>query len=463
MQRPDLPPPSPALPGDERDVFTVSRLNAEARDLLESRFPLIWVEGELSNLARPGSGHWYFSLKDARAQVGCAMFRGRNRNVRFQPQEGMQVLVRASVSLYEARGNYQLIVEHMEEAGAGALRRAFEQLRDKLDAEGLFAEAHKQPLPALPRRIGVITSPTGAAIRDILSVLGRRFPAIPVLVYPVPVQGEGAGAKIAETIALADARRDCDVLILARGGGSLEDLWAFNEEGVARAIHACRLPVVTGIGHEIDFTIADFVADRRAPTPSVAAEMVSPSQDDWRLRLRDREQKLTRRITQQLERRRERLAWLEQRLQRQHPGQRLTQWSQRLDELEGRLQRSQQVRLRHARSRLSELAARLHRHNPVPRLEAARQRQTGLAHRLHLAMRHQLQRERERLTGLMRQLDTVSPLATLERGYAIVRLGADGRILRSVEGLQTGDIIDVRLARGRLTTEVKTVHGDEDA
>jgi exodeoxyribonuclease VII large subunit len=263
-------------PTTSREIYSISELNSEARVLLEKRFPLIWVEGEISNLARPASGHIYFSLKDEAAQVRCAMFKMHNRLVNFQPKNGQQVLARVRISLYEARGEFQLIVEHMEETGDGALRRQFELLKQKLFEEGLFDEAHKQALPFLPTQLGVITSPSGAAIRDILSVLKRRFPGIPVLIYPVPVQGTEAPQAIVESIHSAAKCQDCDLLILARGGGSLEDLWAFNEETVARAINACPIPIVTGIGHEIDFTIADFVADYRAPTPSAAAEFISP-------------------------------------------------------------------------------------------------------------------------------------------------------------------------------------------
>ena len=264
-----------------REIFTVSDLNREARELLEGHFPLVWVEGEISNLARPSSGHIYFSLKDEAAQVRCAMFKMRNRLLNFQPENGQQVLARARISLYEARGDFQLIIEHMEETGDGALRRQFELLKHKLFEEGLFDESHKRELPSLPTRLGVITSPSGAAIRDILSVLKRRFPGIPILIYPVPVQGNEAPPAIIDAIKTAGIRKDCDLLILARGGGSLEDLWAFNDESVARAIYHCPIPVVTGIGHEIDFTIADFVADFRAPTPSAAAEYISPDQNEW--------------------------------------------------------------------------------------------------------------------------------------------------------------------------------------
>ncbi|HEU4485077.1 MAG TPA: exodeoxyribonuclease VII large subunit, partial [Povalibacter sp.] len=270
---------TPAVP--ERDVYSPTRLNREARTLLERGFPVLWIEGEMSNLSRPSSGHWYFSIKDEGAQLRCAMFRQRNLLARFTPRDGQVVLLRGRISLYEPRGDYQFLVDHIEEAGEGALRRRFELLKTRLAAEGLFATERKRPLPKHPARIGVVTSPSGAAIRDVLHVLRRRFCSIPVLIYPVPVQGAGAATQIAAAIRLASARADCDVLILARGGGSLEDLWSFNEEVVARAIAACTIPIVSGVGHEVDFTIADFVADLRAPTPSGAAELVAPDCKEW--------------------------------------------------------------------------------------------------------------------------------------------------------------------------------------
>ena len=264
-----------------RDIYSVSRLNREVRALIENNFPSVWVQGEISNLARPASGHIYFSLKDENAQVRCAMFRNSNRLLKFKPTDGMQVLVRASAGLYENRGDYQLIVDHMEEAGAGLLQRRFEELKTKLAQEGLFDTEHKQDIPSFPDRIGIITSPSGAAVRDVLSVLNRRFPGIPVLIYPIPVQGDDAPPQIVRMINKACQHNDCDVLILTRGGGSLEDLWAFNDERVARAVFDCQIPLVCGVGHEIDFTIADFVADVRAPTPSAAAELVSPDRLEW--------------------------------------------------------------------------------------------------------------------------------------------------------------------------------------
>ncbi|NNG14391.1 MAG: exodeoxyribonuclease VII large subunit, partial [Gammaproteobacteria bacterium] len=276
----------------QRQVFSVSELSGAARELLEDNFPLIWVEGEISNLAQPASGHIYFSLKDPSAQLRCAMFRMKRRLLDFDPENGQQVLVRAKVSLYEARGDFQLIIEHMEEAGDGALRREYEAMKRRLRNEGLFEAAHKQAIPELPKQIGVLTSPTGAAIRDILSVLKRRFPSIPILIYPVPVQGQGATKKIAQAIELANIRRECDVLLLSRGGGSLEDLWAFNEELLAHAIFKSEIPIVSAVGHEVDFTIADFVADVRAATPSAAAELLSPDRQEWLARLNSLQRRL---------------------------------------------------------------------------------------------------------------------------------------------------------------------------
>jgi exodeoxyribonuclease VII large subunit len=326
----------------QRDVYSVSRLNREARGLLESAFPRLWVEGEISNLARPVSGHLYFTLKDARAQVSCALFRNRATRLGFSPENGSQVLIQAQVSLYEARGNYQLIVNQMEEAGDGALRRAFEQLKNRLHKEGLFEAQHKQPLPRLPRCIGVITSPSGAAIRDVLTVLRRRFPGIPVIIYPTQVQGETAAGQIVAAIQTADSRAECDVLLLTRGGGSLEDLWPFNEEVVARAVFACKLPMVSAVGHEIDFVITDFVADQRAATPSAAAELLSPDQTELDNRFRQLDSRLYALLRQRLQQHRDQLNWLTKRMQQSHPGRQLQQQAQRLDDLELRLSRAWQ-------------------------------------------------------------------------------------------------------------------------
>jgi len=342
--------------------------------LLERGLGSLWLEGEISNLSRPSSGHWYFSLKDEAAQVRCAMFRQRNLMVRFPVKDGAQVLARGRVSLYEARGEFQVVIEHLEEAGEGVLRRRFEALKQKLAAEGLFDTRHKQPLPALPRRIGVVTSPTGAAIRDILHILRRRFPAIPVLVYPVAVQGESAPREIEQALQLAALRRDCDVLILARGGGSLEDLWAFNDEAVARAIFACPIPVVSGVGHEVDFTIADFVADERAPTPSGAAERVVPDRAEWLRSLAATGRRLALAMRRRLGDQRQALLLREQRLTRAHPGVVLRQHAQRLDELEGRLRLAGRRRLERAASRLASVRSLLLRASPEMRVMALKLR-----------------------------------------------------------------------------------------
>jgi len=444
-----------AAPVDSRIVYSVSRLNQEVRQLLEGSFPLLWIEGEISNFARPASGHCYFTLKDAEAQVRCAMFRQRTLQLRFTPKNGDQVLVRAQLSLYTPRGDYQLIVEHMEEAGDGALRRAFELLKAKLQREGLFDPARKRPLPALPRRLGVITSPTGAAIRDVLTVLRRRFPALPVLIYPVPVQGADAPEKIAAAIRLASERAEVDCLLLTRGGGSLEDLWAFNEEVVARAIADCRIPVVSAVGHEIDFTIADFVADRRAPTPSAAAELLSPDGQAWLAQFQAVEQRLERLLRQRLERLRERVGWLRRHLEQHHPQRRLQDAGQRLDELEQRLIGALRRRLRELDQRRQHLHRRLLGCGPQQTLQLGRQRCADLEARLRSGMLHQLREKQAALAALARQLDAVSPLGTLNRGFALVRREEDGAIVRHVDSVAVGERITATLADGTLRCRVE--------
>ena len=399
----------PAMARPSRDIYTVSRLNQDVRALLEGEFPALWVEGEVSNLSRPSSGHLYFSLKDAQAQIRCALFQNRAFLFRDCPRNGQHVLVRGRVSLYEPRGDFQIIVEYIEEAGAGALRRAYDELRLKLEREGLFAPERKRPLPRFPHRIGIITSPTGAAIRDVLITLRRRCPGVPVLLYPAPVQGDGAAERIASMIRLATERRDCDVLLLARGGGSLEDLQAFNAEVVARAICACPIPLVTGIGHETDITIADFAADLRAATPTAAAELASPDRLEWLRRVR--------------------------------------LLAERLD---GALQR----RLAEQRLRLAELTRRLDRAQPRHRLRDRAQRLDDLDQRLRTAMRQRLETTAQRLRGLSNHLHALSPLATLDRGYAIVRRHPGGEILRRADAVHIGDVVEVLLSRGRLYGQV---------
>jgi exodeoxyribonuclease VII large subunit len=421
-----------------RDIYSVARLNREARLLLESGLGTVWVQGEVSNFSRPGSGHWYFTLKDRDAQLRCAMFRQRNLLARCTPREGQLVLARGRVSLYEPRGDYQLLVEQLEDAGEGALQRAFEELRARLGAEGLFAAARKRPLPAVPGRIGVITSPTGAAIHDILHVLAQRFPAAAVLVYPVPVQGAAAAPAIAAALDLASARAECDVLILARGGGSLEDLWAFNDERVARALARCGLPVVSAVGHETDVTIADFVADLRAPTPSAAAQLVVPDRRVWQQRLallaRRFESAMQRSLLEaasQLRTRRERLG-------RAHPGARLGQHAQRLDDLEQRLRRAFGTRLRAT----------------ATQLEAQALRTAAAVERLRAAWQRSLTAARNRVELAARALQAVSPLRTLERGFAIMARPGGTPLVRRAAELRVGEDVEARLADGIVTARV---------
>jgi exodeoxyribonuclease VII large subunit len=421
---------------------------------LERGFGSIWLEAEISNFARPASGHWYFSLKDAAAQVRCAMFRQRNMLAAFTPRDGQKVLVRARIGLYEPRGEFQLLIDHIEDAGLGALKRQFEELTAKLAAEGLFATERKRPLPRIPRRIGVITSPTGAAIRDIVHVLARRFPAANVLIFPVPVQGAQAAAEIAAAVALAGRRADCDVLILARGGGSLEDLWAFNDEALARAIVASAIPVVSGVGHEVDFTIADFAADVRAPTPSAAAEIVVPDAEEWLKAVRTLGARLQQGMRRRLGERRERLRWLMGRAALVSPTARLAQQMQSLDDLEDRLVRGMHQRLTELRSDLVERRSLLWRLSPIARVREAVHRHESLCARLNAAELQQLRHARERLMPLARTLQAVSPLATLDRGYAIVSREAGG-ILRDAAQAPPGTIIEARLAVGKIRAKVE--------
>lgn len=434
-----------------RDIYSVSRLNEAARATLESGLGRQWVEGEISNLVRPASGHLYFTLKDSAAQIRCAMFRNRANGLRCRPENGLGVLVYGLVSVYAARGDFQLIVDALEVAGDGVLALRFEQLKHKLHAEGLFDAELKRPLPDWPRAIGVVTSPSGAAVRDIINVLRRRCPTIPVILYPTAVQGEGAAAAIAQALARANARAECDVLIVGRGGGSLEDLWAFNEEIVARAIHASTIPVVSAVGHEIDFTIADLVADVRAPTPSAAAELVSPDVALTRTRLTELQRRLMTDIGYVLAARRKELRQLSQRLI--SPQRRLEMSYQRTDELAQRLQQGMSVALRLRQGRLDTLCSRVNAVSPRSRLQLATSELVRLRERLDGAMRGQLQRRTQRLEHHHGVLRALGPLATLERGYAIVT-DSTGAIVRNSAALSPGQTLETRLARGHFTSTV---------
>ncbi len=417
--------------------------------------PALWIQGEISNLARPASGHLYLSLKDDRAQVRCAMWRQRSRGLGFQPRNGQQVIARAKVSLYEPRGEYQLIIEHMEEAGEGLLRQRLEELKARLDAEGLFDESRKRPLPALPRRIGIVTSPSGAAVRDVLKILRRRFPSVPALIYPVPVQGEGAAANIAEAIALANRRADCDVLIVTRGGGSLEDLWAFNEEPVARAIFNSAIPVISAVGHEVDITIADLVADMRAPTPSGAAEIAVPDQHAWLGQLGQNMKRLASLAGRQQQRVSERLGFLAGRLKRQDPRQRLAQDSQRLDTMELRARRAVDAKTSGQRRELAAMIARLAAASPAKQLQRQLMRRDNLNRRLYRAASQVIEGKSQRLEGFARELNAISPLATLGRGYALV-YDSKGNLIRDPASVKPGDSIMARVADGHIHARVTT-------
>ena len=451
--------PASLFPGTEpdapagRSVYTVSRLNKEVRMLLERGLGVLWVEGELSNFSQPSSGHWYFSLKDRDSQVRCAMFRAKNTALGFTPGAGQQVIARGRVSLYEPRGEYQLIVDHLEEAGLGALQREFERLKAKLAGEGLFAGERKRSLPRFPRRIAVVTSPTGAAVRDVLKILARRFPPAAVLVYPTAVQGAAAAPAIVQALHLASARKDCDVLILARGGGSLEDLWAFNDERVARAIRACAVPVVTGIGHEIDFTIADFAADSRAPTPSGAAELVAPDRAACLEALARMETRMAACMRRELRVVSSRFASAGMRLKQAHPGMRLAHQAQRLDDLEQRLTGAAHAILHTRRHRLNDAFAILLQHSPERLVREYRRRYEGLDSRLRRAMNEYLSRRSHRVELAKRTLHAAGPEATLARGFAVVTR-ADGTLVTDARSVPAGEEIKARLASGSLRARV---------
>lgn len=443
----DTPPP------DSRRVLTPSALNRLVRELIEGALPLIWIEGEISNFVRAASGHWYFSLKDAAAEVRCAMFARENARLGFRPGNGARVLARARVSLYEARGSYQLIIEHLEDAGEGALRRAFEQLKAKLQAEGLFDEARKRALPEFPRRIGVITSASGAAVRDVLSVARRRFALTEIDVLPVLVQGVEAAAQIAAMLRKAARSDRYDVLLVTRGGGSLEDLAAFNDEGVARAIVASPVPVVSAVGHEIDFSISDFVADLRAPTPSVAAELILPDGDALRRTLGQCEARLRHAWQRRARNSVQHLDHLAIRLNMQSPRQRLASGRERMDGVRERLLRARALMHERAASRIAQLHVRLLHQHPRSQVEQLARNNTELHRRLRAAWMRDTERRGLHLAELARALHAVSPLDVLKRGYAIL-FDESGRVLRSAHAARAGEALRARLADGELKLKV---------
>jgi len=442
----------------QREIYSVSQLTGDVRHVLEQNFPLTWVEGEISNLASPASGHIYFSLKDPKAQVRCAMFKMRKRLLDFEPENGMQVLVRAKLGLYEARGDFQLIIEHMEEAGDGAMRREYEQLKRRLRSEGLFEAKHKLSLPQLPTQIGIITSPSGAAIHDMLTVLKRRFPSIPVLIYPVPVQGETAANHISKAIKLANTRKECDVLIIGRGGGSLEDLWAFNDEHLAHTIFSSKIPIVSAVGHEVDFSIADFVADVRAPTPSAAAELLSPDRNEWLQRLNSLNQRLISSIQNTLRQNSQRMDWLSQRVT--SPQQRMERAEQRVNALKHRLFSAQREQQQQYHNQLQVLQAAFLRHSPMQRIQRLQQQHSALQSQLQQGIQRTLQKYNEKLSLLANTLDAVSPLATLGRGYAIASRVDTGELIHDAAAIKKGTRIETRLEKGRLICNVEDTQLD---
>ncbi|EAA1586040.1 TPA: exodeoxyribonuclease VII large subunit [Escherichia coli] len=444
------------LPSQSPAIFTVSRLNQTVRLLLEHEIGQVWISGEISNFTQPASGHWYFTLKDDTGQVRCAMFRNSNRRVTFRPQHGQQVLVRANITLYEPRGDYQIIVESMQPAGEGLLQQKYEQLKAKLQAEGLFELQYKKSLPSPAHCVGVLTSKTGAALHDILHVLKRRDPSLPVIIYPTAVQGDDAPGQIVRAIELANKRNECDVLIVGRGGGSLEDLWSFNDERVARAIFASRIPVVSAVGHETDVTIADFIADLRAPTPSAAAEMVSRNQQELLRQIQSVQQRLGMAMDYFLANRTRRLTLLHHRLQQQHPQLRLARQQTALERLQQRMNLAIDSQIKRTNKRQVRLLQRLNQQNPQPRIHRVQSRIQHLEHRLAEHVHSRLSAMRERFGNAVTHLEAVSPLSTLARGYSVTTV-TDGKVLKKVKQVKTGDVMTTRLEDGWVKSEVKGI------
>ncbi|ENM5854143.1 exodeoxyribonuclease VII large subunit [Vibrio mimicus] len=438
-----------------RNIYTVSRLNAEVRLLLENEMGIVWLVGEISNFSAPVSGHWYLTLKDSQAQVKCAMFKGNNRLVNFKPQNGQQVLVKARLSLYEPRGDYQIILESMQPEGDGRLQQQFEQLKMQLAAEGLFAQTRKKALPENPRCVGIITSRTGAALHDILHVLKRRDPNLPVVIYPTLVQGEDAAIQIAQAIGRANSRAECDVLIVGRGGGSLEDLWCFNHEIVARTIAASDIPIISAVGHEIDVTIADFVADVRAPTPSAAAELVSRDNRHKQQALHQWQAKLASGMRHYLAQQHSQFARIQHKLDKQHPQARLERQQQQLDELSLRLEQKMHQRLAIQQQRWDRLSHKIQLNSPTHLIRQQRFNLLQQEQRLTQSIQHHLIQSRHQLALLSEKMDAVSPLATLARGYSVTRT-AQGELVRQSAQVKPGDTLVTQLMDGEILSTVNS-------
>jgi len=436
------------------NIYTVSRLNAEVRLLLENEMGIVWLIGEISNFSSPVSGHWYLTLKDSRAQVKCAMFKGNNRFVNFKPKNGQQVLVKARLSLYEPRGDYQIIIESMQPEGDGRLQQEFDQLKMKLASEGLFAQTLKQPLPEHPKCVGIVTSKTGAALHDILNVLKRRDPSLPIIIYPTVVQGEAAAIQIAQAIGCANSRAECDVLIVGRGGGSLEDLWCFNNEIVARTIAASQIPIISAVGHEIDVTIADFVADVRAPTPSAAAELVSRDNSHKKQTFQAYQHKLASAARHYFAERKAITKQLQHRLDRQHPATRLQRQQQQLDEFTIRLERAVRNHFTLAQNNIEKRKHQLQLFSPDKKLREQQHLLSNREKELKDAMNKLLVSSRYRFHRLADTMNAVSPLATLSRGYSITQ-NEQGKVIQQPEDVKPGDKLITRLKDGEIRSIVQ--------
>jgi len=441
----------------EKNILSVSQLNRRAKQLLETHLPLIWVSGEISNFARPSSGHWYFSLKDERAQIRCAMFKQANSRLRWQPNAGDHVLVRARVSLYEGRGDYQLIVEHMEQAGAGALQQAFEDLKYKLQQEGLFDETNKQALPQLPKHIGIITSPTGAAVRDILSVIQRRYPIVNATIIPVPVQGENAAIDIVKGIKKAIKHNNFDLLILSRGGGSIEDLWAFNDESLARAIHACPIPTISAVGHEVDFTIADFVADVRAPTPSVSAEIATPDLNEWLQSIDFLQGQLISHQQRVIQQKQQQLLFFKKHLR--HPSEQIRNQKQQLEKIEKALLSNINTMLVSQKKELSSITKRLQLQHPNKKIQLFTEKLLQLNAKNQRALSQILHTKKQELSASAQVLNAVNPLTVLARGYSMTT-GSDGNVIHNSDDITIGDQVSTRFAKGHIRSKVIEIESE---
>ena len=435
-------------------IISVSELNRKAKSLLEGGIPKLWIEGEISNLARPASGHMYFSLKDEVAQIRCAWFKQRQQQITLNITNGTKMLALGRISLYEARGEYQFIIEKMETAGEGDLKRKYEKLKAKLSVEGFFAEERKKQLPKLPTRIGIITSPSGAAIRDALSILKRRFPIIPIVIYPVSVQGETAAPEIKNALEKANKRADCDLLILTRGGGSLEDLWAFNEEIVARAIYQSNIPIISAVGHETDITIADFVADHRAPTPSAAAEEAAPNQQEWLNSLDNMSDKFNTLIIRAINNQHQTLDWINKRLTQSSPQVIVKRQIEKSINLQRSLKSSIQYYLNTCGRRVDQLSSRCVQTSPSHLLQKQIVRLEGIKQLIHSKGKELIRSNQNRLQLVSQSLHSVSPLGTLDRGYAIVSEASTKKIITNPNSVKIKSKLEIMLAKGRITATV---------